>query len=168
MKNRLKVVMTVFAVFLFAAATAHAHTPILYVEDLKDGTVYLEGGFSDGSSAAGVKIYLVEDSVFKGNTQVRDKYLEAIFANAPLEKAAYLKKQDSKIDVQAKGFSYSDLAPELFEKKLIIFQSQLDEYGELVLRKPEGKYLIVFDAGPGHVVIKQGPVLTDAEKNAFK
>lgn len=168
MKARLKVLLAILTVFVFAEVSAYAHTPILYVEDLKDGTVYLEGGFSDGSSAAGVKIYLVEDSVFKGNTLVRDKYLEAVFANAPNEKVAYLEKLDSKTDVHAKGFTYSDLAPELFEKKLIIFQSQLDKYGELVLRKPESKYLIVFDAGPGHVVIKQGPALTGAEKDASK
>ncbi|MGI6774291.1 hypothetical protein [Acetomicrobium sp.] len=167
MKIRLKAILAILAVFLFSAATAYAHTPILYVEDLKDGTIYVEGGFSDGSSAAGIRIYLVEDFVFEGNTSVRDEYLEALFASELSERAAYLEKLGCKIDGHGKDFSYSDLKPELFEKKLIIFQSQLDEHGELVLSKPEGKYLVVFDAGPGHVVVKQGPELTGAEKKSI-
>ena len=168
MKAEFVVVLVMVSILTFVGVSAYAHTPMLYVEDLKDGTVYLEGGFSDGSSAAGVNIYLVEDAAFKGNTSARDRYLEAIFANAPKERAAYLSKLGSKVDVKSKGFRYSDLIPELFEKKLIIFRSQLDQYGELVLAKPDGPYLIVFDAGPGHVVVKKGPALTSAEKKNFR
>lgn len=168
MKNRFRVSLAMLAIFMCVAVSANAHTPILYVEDLKNGTIYLEGGFSDGSSAAGVKIYLVEDSTFRGITSARDKYLDAIFANDPKERAAYLEKQKSKVDVDSKNFRYSDLVPELFEKKLIILHTQLDQYGELILRKPEGNYLIVFDAGPGHVVAKRGPVLTSAEKTHLR
>ena len=129
MKSRLRVTLAALAILVLSAATAYAHTPMLYVEDMRDGTIYLEGGFSDGSSAAGVKIYLVEDALFKSDTAARDEYLEALFA---------------------------------------IFRSQLDQYGELVLRKPKGKYLVVFDAGPGHVVVKKGPALTDAERKQSK
>lgn len=160
--------LAVLAVLVLSATTAYAHTPMLYVEDMRDGTIYLEGGFSDGSSAAGVKIYLVEDALFRKSTAARDEYLENLFAGSPKERSAYLEKLNSKVDVRSKAFKYSDLLPELFEKKLIIFRSQLDQYGELVLRKPKGQYLVVFDAGPGHVVVKKGPALTDAERKQSK
>lgn len=168
MRSEFRVTLVALALLVFSAATAYAHTPMLYVEDMRDGTIYLEGGFSDGSSAAGVKIYLVEDAAFKGNTAARDEYLEALFAKSPKERAAYLEKLSSKVDVGSKAFRYSDLAPEVFDKKLIIFRSQLDQHSELVLRKPKGKYLVVFDAGPGHVVVKKGPALTDAEREQPK
>jgi len=168
MRSRFRVTLVTLALLVLSTATAYAHTPMLYVEDMRDGTIYLEGGFSDGSSAAGVKIYLVEDAVFKSNTAARDEYLEALFAKSPKERVAYLEKLSSKADVRSNAFKYSDLLPELFEKKLIIFRCQLDQHGELVTRKPNGKYLVVFDAGPGHVVVKKGPALTDAEREQSK
>jgi hypothetical protein len=45
---------------LFVAGQALAHTPLCSCYDNGDGTVTCEGGFSDGSSAAGVKM-LVQD-----------------------------------------------------------------------------------------------------------
>jgi hypothetical protein len=39
---------------LFAAAVAHAHTPLTLCTDNGDNTITCQGGFSDGSSAAGV------------------------------------------------------------------------------------------------------------------
>jgi len=53
---------------------------------------------------------------------------------------------------------------ELYNEKLVLLRTKLDEYGELTLDKPEVPYLIVFDAGPGHVVEKEGPPLTEEEK----
>ena len=47
--------------FLFVAAQAWAHTPLCSCYDNGDGTITCEGGFSDGSSASGVKMR-VEDS----------------------------------------------------------------------------------------------------------
>ncbi len=44
---------------------AGAHKPLLAVEDNNDGTIYLEAGFSDGSSAAGHKIILKEEKTGK-------------------------------------------------------------------------------------------------------
>jgi hypothetical protein len=35
-----------------------AHTPLLYIEDNGDGTMYVEGAFSDGSSGAGLPLRL--------------------------------------------------------------------------------------------------------------
>jgi hypothetical protein len=37
-------------------AALWAHTPLLVVEDNGDGTIYIEGGFSNGASAAGTDI----------------------------------------------------------------------------------------------------------------
>lgn len=39
---------------------ALAHTPLCACYDMGDGTVLCEGGFSDGSSAAGVAIRVVD------------------------------------------------------------------------------------------------------------
>ncbi|MEA3279410.1 MAG: hypothetical protein U9Q38_02245 [Thermodesulfobacteriota bacterium] len=41
---------------LFMAGQALAHTPLCSCYDNGDGTITCEGGFSDGSSAAGVEI----------------------------------------------------------------------------------------------------------------
>lgn len=51
--------------FLAAAGPALAHTPLFTCFDNGDGTVTCEGGFSDGSSAAGVKVHLKDGG---GNT----------------------------------------------------------------------------------------------------
>lgn len=52
-----KIVFTgIFALFLGLAAQASAHTPLCSCYDGGDGTVTCEGGFSDGSSAAGVEM----------------------------------------------------------------------------------------------------------------
>ncbi len=40
--------------------SARAHKPLLAVEDNGDGTIHVEAGFSDGSSAAGHKIVMKE------------------------------------------------------------------------------------------------------------
>lgn len=47
---------------LFFAASASAHTPLCSCYDNGDGTVLCEGGFSDGSSAAGVAIRVLDGS----------------------------------------------------------------------------------------------------------
>lgn len=44
----------VLTAMLFAAAIAHAHTPLTLCTDNGDNTITCQGGFSDGSSAAGV------------------------------------------------------------------------------------------------------------------
>lgn len=95
---------------LFFTCQAHAHTPLLTVDDNEDGTIYLEGGFSTGSSAAGSKILLKDKS------------------------------------------------------GKILWQGKLDESGCIeALKKPAVPYLVILDAGPGHVVEKEGPPLTAAE-----
>ena len=47
-----------------AAGTAFAHTPVCSCFDNGDGTISCEGGFSDGSSASGVRM-LVKDGAGK-------------------------------------------------------------------------------------------------------
>jgi type 1 fimbria pilin len=46
----------VLMISLFIAAQVWAHTPLCSCYDNGDGTVTCEGGFSDGSSAAGVQM----------------------------------------------------------------------------------------------------------------
>ena len=117
-----------------------AHTPILYVEDLMDGSIYLQGGFSDGSNAADTDIYLVANKEFAGDTTARDDYLEKIGEEVPEGEA------------------------ELYAEQLIIYSGQLDDFGEAFIEKPAVDYFVVLDAGEGHQVEKDGPKLTDSEK----
>ncbi|HDR28434.1 hypothetical protein [Rhodovulum sp.] len=50
------------AALIGLAGAAFAHTPLCSCYDNGDGTVLCEGGFSDGSSAAGVKMSVVDGS----------------------------------------------------------------------------------------------------------
>ncbi len=51
---------TVAALVLGLAVMAFAHSPICTCYDNGDGTVTCEGGFSDGSSASGVNMYVFD------------------------------------------------------------------------------------------------------------
>lgn len=124
MQRRLVTLSIVLVVGILLTISASAHTPLLSVEDNEDGTIYLEGGFSDGSSAAGVTILIVEDKPYKGDPKNKD----------------------------------------LYEGKLVLLRTKMDEYSELTLDKPNIPYFVVFDAGPGHVVEKEGPPLEADEK----
>ncbi len=62
-----KSLMLVFA--LVISIMTFAHTPLLMVEDNEDGTVYAEGGFSNGASAGGIEILFVEDKPYKGSEE---------------------------------------------------------------------------------------------------
>ena len=48
------------AVGLVLAGQAFAHTPLCSCYDNGDGTITCEGGFSDGSSAAGIEIRVLD------------------------------------------------------------------------------------------------------------
>ncbi len=61
---KIKVMITTAAMVLGLASLAAAHSPICTCYDGGDGTVTCEGGFSDGSSAAGV-VMLVQDAAGK-------------------------------------------------------------------------------------------------------
>ena len=49
------------ALFVYTATGALAHTPLCSCWNNGDGTITCEGGFSDGGSAAGVNIYVLQD-----------------------------------------------------------------------------------------------------------
>lgn len=55
----LRTLMILAAMALMATA-AHAHSPLCDCFDNGDGTVLCEGGFSDGSSAAGVRMVVLD------------------------------------------------------------------------------------------------------------
>ena len=55
-------VLAVAGALMLMAASALAHTPLCSCFDNGDGTVSCEGGFSDGSSASGVKMTVKDAS----------------------------------------------------------------------------------------------------------
>lgn len=60
MRKVLNVLLTCMAFAFFLAPQVFAHTPLCSCYDNGDGTITCEGGFSDGSSGAGVAMR-VED-----------------------------------------------------------------------------------------------------------
>lgn len=50
-----------FTALVLTSLSALAHTPLCACYDMGDGTVLCEGGFSDGSSASGVGIRVVDN-----------------------------------------------------------------------------------------------------------
>jgi len=54
------VFLTCMLLIFFLASQASAHTPLCSCYDNGDGTITCEGGFSDGSSAAGVVMRIVD------------------------------------------------------------------------------------------------------------
>lgn len=68
MLKRMFVPLLMFG-FLALPVSSAAHTPLFSCFDNGDGTVFCEGGFSDGSTAAGVPIIVRDGSgevIFKG------------------------------------------------------------------------------------------------------
>ncbi|WP_207263885.1 hypothetical protein [Desulfovibrio sp. Huiquan2017] len=59
--KKLMIVLTLASLLAFAGQ-AFAHSPLMSCFDNGDGTVTCEGGFSDGSSASGVKIHVTDGS----------------------------------------------------------------------------------------------------------
>lgn len=56
---------TMLAALVLISSVAMAHTPLFSCYDNGDGTITCEGGFSDGSSAAGVRVFILDGA---GNT----------------------------------------------------------------------------------------------------
>ena len=54
----MKKLIFALVVVMFAAGSAFAHSPLCDCFDNGDGTITCEGGFSDGSSASGVKVHV--------------------------------------------------------------------------------------------------------------
>ena len=55
-------VQVMFCFMVFFSSTAFAHSPVCNCSDNGDNTITCEGGFSDGSSAAGVKMSVLDGS----------------------------------------------------------------------------------------------------------
>lgn len=61
----MKKILTLIAGLTLSTAL-FAHAPLLSVDDNADGTIYIEGGFSNGASAEGVEIIIVKDKPYNG------------------------------------------------------------------------------------------------------
>ncbi len=111
-RRRALILMTTALTCLLIAVSASAHTPLLYIEDNEDGTIYIEGAFSDGSSGSGMAVRLEDND---GN---------------------------------------------------VLWEGKLDDYGavESVSIPDVRPYYVIFDAGPGHVVTKEGIYLSATEE----
>lgn len=70
MKRKILSLAVILVFGLFLTSLSYAHTPLCSCSDEGDGTILCEGGFSDGSSAAGVKMTVVDAS---GKTLVEGK-----------------------------------------------------------------------------------------------
>lgn len=57
-----KALLLILSGMLLGLNSAAAHTPICDCYDNGDGTVTCEGGFSDGASAAGIPVSIVDSS----------------------------------------------------------------------------------------------------------
>ncbi len=112
MKRTLSVLLTI--VVLCAPSVVLAHKPLLTVEDNGDGTIYVETGFSDGSSGAGHKIIL------------KNKETGDILSETTIPEEGYIEE----------------------------------------IPMPNVAYTVIFDAGPGHVVVKDGPFSEEAAASA--
>ncbi len=95
------------ALLLASPSLSFAHSPIFDCFDNGDGTIMCQGGFSDGSSASGVKVH-VKDAA--GN---------------------------------------------------VAQTLTLDANSELTIKKPEGKYSMVLDAGEGHSIDVPGDKIVE-------
>lgn len=56
----------VFAFTLIISTAIFAHAALISVDDMGNGQIYIEGGFSDGSSAGGMELILVKDKAYNG------------------------------------------------------------------------------------------------------
>jgi type 1 fimbria pilin len=70
--KKVMIVLTLAALLAFTGQ-AFAHSPLMSCFDNGDGTVTCEGGFSDGSSANGVKVHVTDGD---GKTVLESKMNE--------------------------------------------------------------------------------------------
>lgn len=62
MKEMISIAVVTAGLIVLSAFSAFAHTPLCSCFDNGDGTVLCEGGFSDGSTASGVRIFVRDGS----------------------------------------------------------------------------------------------------------
>lgn len=102
-----------FVMTIILPTLAFAHKPLLMVDDNGDGTIYIETGFSDGSSGAGNTVLLKDASTGK-----------------------------------------------------VLVEKKIPEESSLDMKKPSVPYIVVFNAGEGHIVEKEGPALSSSDSEA--
>lgn len=51
---------------LLVSSILLAHAPLISVDDNGDGSLYIEGGFSNGASAEGIECIIVKDRAYNG------------------------------------------------------------------------------------------------------
>ena len=61
----------VLIIGVLMSVVVFAHAPLISIDDNGDGTVYIEGGFSNGASAEGVEIIIVKDNLKEKVVQQR-------------------------------------------------------------------------------------------------
>lgn len=59
-----KILLTILS-FVISVST-FAHAPLLSVDDNEDGTIYIEGGFSNGATVEGIPCIIVKDRAYNG------------------------------------------------------------------------------------------------------
>jgi hypothetical protein len=99
-----RIVFLLGIIFFLLRGLCFAHTPLLSVEDNKDGTITVVGGFSTGQDAAGVDILVKSKATAK-----------------------------------------------------ILWKGKMPEDSQMDIKIPDEPYNVIMDAGPLHVVTKQGP-----------
>lgn len=99
-----RIVFLLGIIFFLLRGLCFAHTPLLSVEDNKDGTITVAGGFSTGQDAAGVDIWVKSRATAK-----------------------------------------------------ILWKGKMPEDSQMDIKIPDEPYNVIMDAGPLHVVTKQGP-----------
>lgn len=59
-----KIIMFLLSVIM--GSFVFAHSPVLSIDEIGDGKIYIEGGFSDGQTAEGIKCIIVKDKAYNG------------------------------------------------------------------------------------------------------
>ena len=60
----------VLIIGVLMSVVVFAHAPLISIDDNGDGSVYIEGGFSNGASAEGVEIIVVKDKAYNGQKKL--------------------------------------------------------------------------------------------------
>lgn len=58
--------LLIFVLSIATAVSLFAHAPLISIDDNNDGTIYIEGGFSNGDSAEGIECIVVKNIPYNG------------------------------------------------------------------------------------------------------
>ncbi len=103
---RLLIANMLFLGLVFSQGLALAHTPLFSCFDNGDNTVTCQGGFSDGSSAAGVAVHIFDASGKALSEAKLDPNSEITFAKPKVEyRVQFDAGEGHRIDVQGKDIA---------------------------------------------------------------